>query len=212
MLFQSTVENSTLELLKKLMMDEVLNNFVLVRGTALALQIGHRSSVDIDLFSIEAFNESELADYLFRTYSFKLDFISKNTLKGEIDNVQLDCIAHQYPWIKQVNLEDEIRMASFDDIAAMKLNAIVGNGTRIKDFIDIAYLSSKIPFKKMLDGYEEKYNANPIIPIKAITYFDDLNFHEPIKMAHDRKLNWKKITKRLKSMQDFPSRIFQDLN
>jgi hypothetical protein len=57
--------------------DEVLKNFVLVGDTALALQLGHRVSVDIDLFSSTSFNENELADYLLTEYQFKLDFISK---------------------------------------------------------------------------------------------------------------------------------------
>ncbi len=170
-----------------------------------------RISVDIDLFSSTSFNENKLAEYLHTAYQFKLDFISKNTLKGELDGVQLDCIAHQYPWISSPLVEENIRLASYSDIAAMKLNAIAGNGTRIKDFIDIAFLSAKIPMNQMLNSYELKYNANPIIPIKAIAYLDDINFNEPIKMANNSKLNWRKIQNRLKSMQDYPDRIFQDL-
>ncbi len=212
MLHKTTINDSALELLIRLMGDEVLKDFVLVGGTALALQLGHRISVDIDLFSSEPFNENEMADFLRTQYHFELDFISKNTLKGEINGVQLDCITHQYPWINSPIMEENIRLASFVDIAALKLNAIAGNGTRIKDFIDIAYLSSQIPLNKMLEGYELKYNANPIIPIKAIAFFDDINFDEPIKMANGLKLNWKKIEKRLKDMQDYPDRIFQALN
>jgi hypothetical protein len=211
MLHKTTIDGSTLELLNKLMDDEVLKDFVLVGGTALSLQLGHRISVDIDLFSSLVFNENELADYLRSKYHFELDFISKNTLKGEINGVQLDCIAHQYPWINLPEKEENIRLASFEDIAAMKLNAIAGNGTRIKDFIDIAFLSCKISFTKMLQGYEKKYSSNPIIPIKALTYFDDINFNEPIKMANGSRLNWGKIEKRLKNMQDYPTRIFQAL-
>ena len=108
-------------------------------------------------------------------------------------------------------LAENIRLASFDDIAAMKLNAIAGNGTRLKDFIDIAFLLLEIPFSQMLQGYEKKYNSNPIIPIKAISYFDDVNYNKPIKMARDSKFNWGKIQKRLKNMQDYPDRIFQVL-
>lgn len=111
-----------------------------------------------------------------------------------------------------IKLEGNIRLASFDDIAAMKLNAIAGNGTRLKDFIDIAFLSCELSFSQMLEGYEKKYISNPIIPIKAIAYFDDINYNEPIKMAQDSKFNWGKIEKRLKSMQDHPDRIFQALN
>lgn len=77
MLHKATIDNTTLELLIKLMDDEVLKNFVLVGDTALALQLGHRVSVDIDLFSSTSFNENELADYLRTEYQFKLDFISK---------------------------------------------------------------------------------------------------------------------------------------
>jgi len=132
-------------------------------------------------------------------------------LKGEINGVQLDCIAHQYPWVNSIITEEGVRLASLDDIAAMKLNAITVNGTRIKDFIDIAYLSAKITLNQMLAGYELKYNANPIIPIKALVYFDDINFDETIKMVNGLKFNWAKITERLKDMQDYPDRMFQPL-
>ena len=97
MLHEETIEKSTLELLNKLMGDGSFSNFVLVGGTALALQIGHRTSVDLDMFSSQPFNTEELADYLRTNYSFELDFISTNTVKGEINGVQVDCIAHQYP-------------------------------------------------------------------------------------------------------------------
>lgn len=211
MLYKTTIDNSTLELLIRLMSDEVMKDFVLVGGTALALQLGHRISIDIDLFSTDSFDENALADYLRSAHNFELDFISKNTLKGEIKGVQLDCIAHQYPWIISPINEENIRIASYDDIAAMKLNAIAGNGTRMKDYIDIAFLSCKRSFNQMLRGYEEKYNSNPIIPVKAITYFDDINFNEPIKMSGGTAFVWKRIVTRLKNMQNYPDRIFKVL-
>ncbi len=211
MLYQTTIENSTLELLTRLMGDHQMKDFILVGGTALALQLGHRISIDIDLFSTNPFNENNLTDYLRQEYNFVLDFISKNTLKGEINGVQFDCIAHQYPWINSFRLLEHIRIASYDDIAAMKLNAIIGNGTRIKDFIDLAFLSCKISFSQMLKGYEIKYNSNPVIAVKAITYFDDINFDEPIKMTGGSGFDWEKIVKRLKDMQNFPDRIFKTI-
>lgn len=208
MLYKATIDDSTLELLTRLMADEAFNDFVLVGGTALALQIGHRVSVDIDLFSSKTFDQNKLLDYLRTNYNFELDFISKNTLKGEINKVQLDCIAHQYPWIRPFTIEENIRMAGFEDIAAMKLNAIAGNGTRIKDYIDIAFLSAKMSFNQMLKGYESKYNSNPIIPVKAITYFNDINFNEPIHMTDAAGFDWKIIAEKLKSMQNYPDRVF----
>ena len=72
-------------------------------------------------------------------YRLQTDFMAFATVKGEIDDVQIDCIAHSYPWIKPFAVEEGVRLASLEDICAMKLNAIAGNGTRIKDFVDVAY-------------------------------------------------------------------------
>lgn len=90
MLHKETVSPSTLELLTTLMKDCRLKHFVLVGGTSLSLQLGHRISVDLDLFSDLSFDESELSSYLVENYDLEMDFISRSTLKGEIRGVQID--------------------------------------------------------------------------------------------------------------------------
>ena len=208
MLHEQTVEKSTLELLKRLMLDPAFQEFILAGGTALALQIGHRKSVDLDLFTNTSFNQDLLTDHLRGNYNFELDFISTNTIKGEIDGLQIDCIAHQYPWLEKQNKYAPIRLAGFADIAAMKLNAISGNGTRLKDFIDIAFLSSLLTLQQMLKAYEQKYNSNPVMPLKAIGYFNDIDFNEPILMCEKKPFVWKPIEKRIREMQKFPNLTF----
>ena len=65
MLHKQTIDTVTLAILKQLMVHPSLDNFVLVGGTALALQIGHRKSVDLDLFTVVAFDpDTLLADLL----------------------------------------------------------------------------------------------------------------------------------------------------
>ena len=205
MLHKETVSLSTLNLLNKLMGDECLSAFTLVGGTSLALQIGHRVSVDLDLFSTHPFDESDLAEYLSSTYGMELDFLTRSTVKGEIAGVQIDCLSHSYPLVNSINVYEGIRLASLEDIAAMKLNAISGNGTRIKDYIDIAYLSGYLSLNSMLEAYQQKYKTTSvIIPLKAITYFDEINFREPIKMTGDKRFNWKEMEMRLKTMQNNP--------
>lgn len=205
MLHKETVSLSTLNLLNTLMGDECLSAFTLVGGTSLALQIGHRVSVDLDLFSTHPFDESDLAEYLSSTYGMELDFLARSTVKGEIAGVQIDCLSHSYPLVNSINVYEGIRLASLEDIAAMKLNAISGNGTRIKDYIDIAYLSGYLSLNSMLEAYQQKYKTTSvIIPLKAITYFDEINFREPIKMTGDKRFNWKEIEMRLKTMQNNP--------
>lgn len=210
MLHYKTVSKSTLELLKKLMTDKLLNDFVLVGGTALALRLGHRISVDIDLFTNQNFNANLLLGELQRIYGFTPDFVAENTIKGEINEVIVDCLAHRYQWIENYSVIDEIRLAGLKDIAAMKLNAISGNGTRLKDFIDIAYLSTKLSLNEMLQAYQKKYSSNPIIGLKSIVYFDDINFDEPILMAGGKTSQWKEIETRLKQMVNTPDKIFEN--
>lgn len=211
MLHKETIDAATLELLKRLMGDERLQGFVLVGGTSLALQIGHRISVDLDLFTEKQFEADELREYLEQNYHLQTDYLAFATVKGEIEGVQVDCIAHAYPWLKPFVLEEGVRLASLEDICAMKLNAIAGNGTRIKDFVDVAYLSSIFSLEQMLKFYEEKYHANPLMPLKGIVYFADINKNAPVKMANGKPLDWKSIEKRLLAMEKFPQNVFPQL-
>lgn len=211
MLQTQTIAPATLQLLKRFMQDPELRSFRLVGGTALALQLGHRISVDLDLFTDSAFDEQQLREYLEKNYGLQTDYMSRSTVKGEIDGVQIDCIAHEYPWLQEPTEEDGIRLASLPDICAMKLNAIAGNGTRIKDFIDVAWLSAHYTLNQMLDFYERRYNANVLMPLKAIIFFDEINFDEPVHLTIGKKVNWKIYEKRLLEMEKHPGKLFPAL-
>ena len=208
MLQKQTVDAGTLELLMMLMGNEQLNDFILVGGTALALQIGHRKSIDLDFFTENTFNENELSEYLETSKQFKLDFISKNTAKGEINGVKVDLIKHGYTLVNPPVILEGIRMASIADIAAMKLNAIISNGTRLKDFVDVAYCSSHICLDEMLAAFDKKYQVrNPVMAVKALSYFKDINYQEPIQLLNG-KLMWSVIEERLTKMIKFPLKVF----
>jgi hypothetical protein len=208
MLQKETISESTLELLKTLMQDQLLKDFFLVGGTALALQIGHRISIDLDLFSTDGFDENTMLTELENKYKFQLDYQAKNTLKGEIEGIKVDLITHSYPLVKPLIQTEGVRMAAPEDISAMKLNAIVGNGTRLKDFIDIAYLSSSLSLADMITAYEEKYQSrNPTMVIKALDYQNDINFKEKIEMIHGG-YHWKHIKRRLGLMTVQPHKLF----
>src|SRR5690349_3583153 len=99
MLRTKSVEQGTLDLIKKLMADEKFKAFNLVGGTALALMIGHRISVDIDLFSTTAFNAPQLGDHLTTNYNVQEVQILKNGVFCYVNDVKIDLIAHQYPLI-----------------------------------------------------------------------------------------------------------------
>ena len=84
MLHKEAVNDNLLELIYELQKQEILSDFLLVGGTALALQLGHRRSVDIDLFSQTPFEPPILTDILEREFNFHLQFSHHNTLKGTI--------------------------------------------------------------------------------------------------------------------------------
>jgi hypothetical protein len=208
MLRKETINEPTLELLKKLMQDERFRDFFLVGAAALALQIGHRISRDLYLFSMSPFDKDQMLSDLENDYNFQLDYQHKNTLKGEIEGVKVDLITHNYPLVKPLHLVEGIRMASLSDIAAMKLNAISGNQTRLKDFIDVAYLSSSLTLADMVNAYEEKYaSRNPTMVVKALEYYQDINFDENVQMLHGH-YHWENIKARLSQMTLYPHKLF----
>jgi hypothetical protein len=190
------------------MQDDYLKDFILVGGTALSLQLGHRISIDLDFFSQRSFDEQLLSKYLEYNKGLQLDYLHKNTVKGQIAGVKIDLITHTYPNVRDPLIIDHIRMAGPEDIAAMKLNAIAGNGTRLKDFVDIAFLSDRLALNQMLKAYSIKYGTrNPFIPLKALSYFNDINYNEPVHLTTG-KLEWDTIEKRIHEMINFPDKIF----
>jgi len=190
MLHKETVSNTTLELIESLQADKSLQGFLLVGGTALSLQIGHRISIDIDFFTQDDFNTTELLEYLEQTYAFQLQYMHKNSLKGIIRGVFIDLLRHNYTLINTPLRIENIKMASLKDIAAMKLNAIVGNGTRVKDFIDIYFLLKKFSFSELIDFYCAKYESrNDFHIIKSLTYFNDIIVEDWPNMLLEKSLS-----------------------
>ncbi len=127
MLQQQTVEPNTLLVLKKIMQVAALHSFYLVGGTCLALRYGHRTSIDLDLFSVVDFTNEGLSkiltdnNILFRYNNLR----NPIGLFGYVDDIKVDFVKHHY--FKQIDkpeLEDGIRMFGDRDIMAIKIFAI----------------------------------------------------------------------------------------
>jgi hypothetical protein len=150
-----------------------------------------------------------MEEYLSEKYEFKRSYSFKNSLLGYINDIKVDFITLKYPNVEDpVITNDGIRISSIKDIAAMKLSAIADAGTRLKDFVDIAYLSTRLSFSEMLDAYQKKYN-NPerLRPVRGLTFFDDIEFEESVTMVH-AKYKWEKIEKRLNDMVRRNNKVF----
>ncbi len=176
MLHLETIDSRTLELILRLNQDVIFQKFILVGGTGLALQLGHRTSVDIDLFSQDSFDTGYYLEHLERSYGFELQFAHKDTLKGFIDGVLIDILTHPYPFVGKVIDQQGIRLASMQDIAALKLNAIAIDGTRLKDFVDLYFLLKRFSLKQMMGFYEFKYSQRNVFHVvKSLTYFNEVD-------------------------------------
>lgn len=167
------VDKNLLQLLEQLMALEELKNFYLVGGTALALQIGHRKSMDIDLFYHDHFDSSLVADSLNDAFEVSSIEVSKNLVRCFINNIKIDILSHRYPLVDAIISSNNIRLASLQDIAAMKLNAITNRGMK-KDFWDIGTLLGIFSLKDMLMFYQIKYPTSSLWQVeKSLCWFED---------------------------------------
>ncbi len=199
MLKYKAIYPSTLELLKKLMMLPALESFYLVGGTALALRLGHRISIDIDLFSNNEFDTQEMIYNIENKFSIdKIIGESKNSLSIVINNIEIDILRHNYPLIEPVLIIDNIRLLSEKDIAAMKLSAIARRGSK-KDFYDIYFLLQEYNIDKILGFYLQKYPNKELFHIvKSLVYFGDADFEPQPKLLHD--IEWKEVKSCISSL------------
>jgi hypothetical protein len=211
MLQKETVEKGTMDLIIKLMADEKFVSFNLVGGTALALKIGHRKSLDMDLFTTTDFNSQEIAEHLTSNYNVTRIQTIANGVFSLIDGVKLDLLAHKYPLIEDLETIEGIRMVSLKDIGAMKLNAIYTNGTRLKDFVDMYTLLEHYSLQDLLQASEKKYPENSIAMVKhALIHHEDIDFTVPIDFIGE-EIKWADIADRLKKAYHNPQSIFTKL-
>ena len=197
MLQTKTIHADTLALLKQIMALPELNGFNLVGGTSLALQIGHRISVDLDLFGNRPFEVSEILDLVRPLGEVRTLSQSKHILILNINGVKVDFVNYRYPLLQDVLLVDNIRLVSLKDIAAMKLAAIVGRG-RKRDFTDLFFLLKHFSLSELMEFYNAKYNdGNEMIVVRSLTYFADADLDEDMQLL--KKADWHTVKTKLLS-------------
>lgn len=197
MLQTKTVEPGTLSILKKLMEIPSLKPFSLVGGTALALRYGHRSSEDLDLFYHEKFNQPEIVKDLEDAFKQRFIYKQEHTTFGIfcfIEEIKLDIVHYPHLPIAPIIHEKGIRFYDSADIAAMKIQAILGRGKK-KDFWDLHELLKHFHLQQIIDWHKQKYPSQMLaisIP-HAITYFVDADESEtPVSF---KKQTWESVKK-----------------
>lgn len=183
MLQLQTVAPDTLELLKTIASKPEMKGFRLVGGTALALQYGHRQSVDLDFFGSPTVSQEDTINVLSSLGNITIHNRTDKILQVVLRGIKVDVIDYsRYGWIDPPVVDDGIILASPRDIAAMKINAIEGRGSR-KDFVDIYMLLQHYTLSELLDFYSMKYpNYSIFRALLSLTYFDDAETQAMPKM------------------------------
>lgn len=197
MLHLAAIEPLTLGLLKSLMSRNYLEQFVLVGGTALALQIGHRKSVDLDLFSVSDFETDSLLENLQKEFTVLPKVKTKGSLISDVEGIKVDFIRFKYAFSFPLVETDGVRMVSVEDIAPMKLDAITGRGSK-KDFYDLYFLLDRYSLPEILDLYSKKYPHSTLFHvIKSLTWFEDA---EPQSLPDVllKSVSWDQVKNRIK--------------
>lgn len=199
MLQLNSVHQGTFTLLKVLSSLDKFQEFYLAGGTALALQLGHRISVDLDLFTPGVFDSNEMFEYLKDSHDVSGAVIAANSLSlflkmGE-ENIKVDLIRHNYPMLHPVQQVDNLRLCSLQDGAAMKLNAVANRGAK-KDFYDIYTLLSHFSLQELLAFFQQKYEqVNSLTVLKSLVYFTDADIEpDPLSLIN---VSWADVKKEL---------------
>lgn len=197
MLYPQILSKNQQEALTKL--DVLSKGYYLAGGTALALQLGHRTSLDFDLYNINHFNNEGLIKKLKSTFStsFKTNENQpKDTLFAEIMGIKISVFYYPYPLIDNLVEFPPIKLASIEDISAMKVAAIVQRGKQ-RDFIDLYYLINRIGINKILESAYQKYpwyREMDEIVFTSLTYFDDAEKDKGLRAIKvlDPKFSWER--------------------
>jgi len=198
MLQNGSILPKTLGLLKELMLKPALADFHLAGGTSLALQIGHRLSVDLDLFGNRPFEKQEILDEISDLAPIQLMHETKNILVLNVQDVKVDFVNYRYPLISKIKEIENIRLVGLEDIAAMKIAAITGRGKK-RDFFDLYCLLKHFSLKEIFNFYSEKFDdGNQFMAARSLTYFLDADEDEDLNQL-GVKIKWETIKQKIQS-------------
>ena len=174
---------------------QFIQKFYLAGGTALALQYGHRESVDFDFFTETPFSTEEILNQLSEKIIPKIQYQNKNTLGLLIEEVTCSFFLYKYPLLNYfLDFSNKIKLTSVPDIAAMKIAAISGRGKK-RDFIDLHFICQRdYSLREVLKFYQKKYeilNHDLYHVYKSLIYFEDAELDPIPKMLE--KADWEEI-------------------
>jgi len=148
-----------INLVREVQNSEIFKDYILAGGTALTLQLGHRTSTDIDLFTTKKHNMFQILNYFEKNYKeYKESAGDSEFIRVFVNKIKIEMVSDEHKIIEKPKQDEGIKYFGINEIAAMKLRAVMGR-TEARDFIDIAYLLKEMSLKRMFELYKEKYET-----------------------------------------------------
>jgi hypothetical protein len=185
------------DLLEALADKSWIKDFYMAGGTALALQIGHRESIDFDFFTQKEFDHRFIISELEKLGEFEIFHEADQTVNGRLNGIRISFFYYKYKVLNDFLIYKNIKLASLFDIALMKLEAISGRGSR-KDFIDLYFLLSHFNLEEIYNNYHKKYGTgrdNKYHLLKSLAYFEDAEREKIPNMLIE--IDWEEIKKKI---------------
>ncbi|MGA2753387.1 MAG: nucleotidyl transferase AbiEii/AbiGii toxin family protein [Terracidiphilus sp.] len=171
----------------------LLDDFYLAGGTGLALQFGHRLSLDLDFFSKEQFAEEMFLQCVQALDGFTLSAKAPYTIHATVQGTKVSFLGYAYPVLFPQNRFLGVAIADPRDIACMKVSAIASRGTR-RDFVDLYFCAERFGLKEILRLFGRKYaqtHYSKIHILKSLTFFGDAE-RDPMPNMLEM-LDWKRV-------------------
>lgn len=187
---RQVITASTETTLRALRDADIVNHFYLAGGTGLALQVGHRLSLDLDFFARDLFDEEVLLQRVQALAGFSLVARAPHSLHATIQETKVSFLGYSYPLLfPEVRFMD-VAVADPRDIACMKISAIASRGTK-RDFVDLYVSAQRFGLTELLKLFERKYaqtRYNKLHILKSFTFFGDAEKDPMPRMLVD--LDW----------------------
>lgn len=165
--------------------------YYLAGGTAVALQLGHRQSLDLDFFTPDTFAPERLRDALQHYGALRVEQVAPGTFVGIFGETKLGCFHYPYPLLQPTHPYAGMALADLTDLACMKLDAIASRGTR-RDFIDLyAICQAQRTLAQTFEAFAQKYRQvqwNRVHLLKSLVYFADAEQDPLPRLLHD--ISW----------------------
>lgn len=182
-------------------------DYGLVGGTAIALHIGHRRSIDFDLFTHGEFNNDEIRNNIRSNYQIQETFVDQpNELSVVVDGVKTTFLKYPFKISFTESVKDVVKTPNLITLAAMKSFSL-GRRAKWKDYVDLYFVLKTVSFRKIVQKAEDLFKGefNQKLFREQLAYFDDIDYSEKVDYMPGFKVEDRNVKEKLKeiSLQKF---------